>query len=439
MNKRNDFLMFIIGLFSITQIHVVGSIAISELLVFFLAPFVLVSQMALFKRDRCMKFIGFCAISLIGCIIVSLYHHISLYNFLRGFATPYGFVASFIVLYPLLRKNPGSFSWYLVGAAFSMLISSFVFQNAYEILDAESRGGGVEGMMSGPIFWISRIGPLVTLPVRAFYLSTPILYSILVPMGFSMYSLFSTASGRSSALLSFVTVCIIAVSGKNQIKMRRIKKNFMLFLLGGIAVVFLFKNLYSSFAESGRLGEDAHKKYESQTRGGTDILHLVMGGRGEFFLGIYYVLHRPIMGYGPWAIDEEGLYLDYLKAYGLAEDYDSILRTESGGHRKVHRVGAHSAMLQFWLAYGIFGVPVWIYILYLVYDYFKRRVGVVPEFFGYFAFVLPESLWSAAFSPFGGRMAWGFVLAMLLLNRVMSKEREWGGPEIGERLRYDFR
>lgn len=424
--KKNkfSFLMFVIGLFSVTQIQVVGSIAISELVVFLVAPFVLVAKMDLFRRDGCMKFVWLCILALIGCAISTWYNHINLFNFLRGFATPYGFMASFIVLYPILRTNPKSFAWYLVGSALSMTISSFIFQNAYEMLDAESRGGGMEGMTSGAIFWISRIGPYVTLPSRAFYISTPLLFSIIAPVAFSAYALFSTASGRSAALVTLAAAVMIAYAGKDRLKMMKIRKHFMAVVIGAIVFVFVFKGIYSSLAESGHLGEVARAKYEGQTRGGKDILHLVMGGRGEFFLGLYYVFHRPVMGYGPWAIDTEGLYLEYLAEYGLPEDYDSILRAEAGGHVKFHLVGAHSAMLQFWLGYGLLGMPVWIYLIYLIYDYFKRRIGGVEEFFGYFSFTLPSTMWSICFSPFGGRMGWGFLVAMLLLNRVMSKERE---------------
>ena len=137
------------------------------------------------------------------------------------------------------------------------------------------------------------------------------------------------------------------------------------------------------------------------------------------------------MGYGPWAVDTEGLYLDYLKEYGLPEDYESILRTEAGGYVKRPFVGAHSAMLQFWLAYGLLGVPVWLYLIFLIYDYFRRGIGAVPELFGYFAFALPFMTWSICFSPLGGRMNWGFFVAMLLLNRIMSKERERFVPHRG--------
>ena len=422
--QKSAFLMFVIGLFSITQIRIVGSIAISELIMFFIAPFVWSSNQVMFGRDRCNKFLFFCVLAMIGCVLSSFFNGIDMPRAIRGFATAYGFLASFIVFYPILRRDPKSFGWYLLGVAFSSVLCTFVFQGGYEMNEAENRGGGAEAIMSGPIYWIGRVGGFENWLICAKYMSLPAIVSIILPLAFGSFALLTTASGRSAALIAMAGCAMIVYAGKDVRKMRAIRKRLLGFAIGAVIVVSIFKGVYSQAAKTGALGEEAQKKYESQTRGGTDVLHLLMAGRGEAFLGLYYCAQRPIMGYGPWALDETGIYLNFFAKYGLAEDYEKMMQGMARSGMKTPWVGAHSAMLQFWLAYGILGMPVWIYIFYLMYDYLTKRIGSVPEFFGYFAVTLPGMLWAIFFSPFGGRIGWGFMLAMLLVNRAMEVDHK---------------
>ena len=79
-----------------------------------------------------------------------------------------------------------------------------------------------------------------------------------------------------------------------------------------------------------------------------------------------------------------------------------------------------------WLWYGILGLPIWIYILYLIYDTVRNRLAAVPGLFGLFATMLPDCLWNMFFSPFAGRLNWAFILAMILLNRNLAERQKQG-------------
>lgn len=416
-------LMFALGLFSQTHVQIIGSIAITELLMFVIAPIVYLSNAKIFRRERCGMFLFLLGLSIVGCLLSSWYNHIDWVRTLKGVATPYGFWASFVVFYLLLRRDPHAFKWYLLAEAISFVTCTFVFQQAYDLNESMGRGGGAEAIMSGPIYWIGRISGFVTWPVRGLYMHVPTLASVVATLFMGFFSILTTASGRSSALISLASAAMIIYAGRNVTKMRAIRKHFVACCIVAIVFVGLFKTAYSYSARTGLLGADAKAKYESQTRGGTSTLQLLKGGRGEMFLGLYYCFRRPIMGYGPWAFDEDFVCLDYIAKYGLPEDYadsyDSKMRALAAGKKPL--VGAHSACLQFWLMSGILGMPIWLYIAYLMYDYFRRRIGAVPQFFGYFACVLPGLAWSVFFSPFGGRLGWGFMFAMLLINREMSK------------------
>ena len=110
------------------------------------------------------------------------------------------------------------------------------------------------------------------------------------------------------------------------------------------------------------------------------------------------------------------------------EDYELMLQSEAdrarSGIRRYRLLPAHSAIIGWWLWYGILALPIWIYILYLMYDTIRRHITAVPAFFGFFATMLPSYLWGIFFSPFGGRMPWAFLITMLLINRMMDQHQK---------------
>ena len=56
--KGKNFWLFLIGTFSMTQVRLIGSIGISEVIVFVVAPFVFVSDYRFLKRDGFMPMVN---------------------------------------------------------------------------------------------------------------------------------------------------------------------------------------------------------------------------------------------------------------------------------------------------------------------------------------------------------------------------------------------
>lgn len=428
-----SWLMFLIGLFSQTHIHVVGSIGISELIVFLIAPFVYVTHYATFRRENVSKTLNLLLLAMVGCLVSSWYNGTYFASAIRGFASPYGFFAGVVVIYVLLRRNPMSFKWFLLGVAISFVICTFYFQQEFEVYKAEGAGAGgelSEKIMEGPIYWIGRLMGFVMWPIRGMYLKCPQAYSVLATLAFGVWSIVSSVSGRSAALITLMSSVLIMIGGKTRQSMARVQRSFFLLLIGGVVLVFAFKSIYSAAAGSGALGETARTKLEAQTKGKKDMLSLVMGGRLPVFIGGYACLQNPIWGYGPWAIDEEGITSEFMRKYGNAEDYEQMV----AGEEYFRRMGitirrllpGHSAIIGWWLWYGILGLPIWIYILYLIYDTVRNRLVAVPAFFGLFATMLPDCLWNMFFSPFAGRLNWAFIIAMILVNRNLAERQKQG-------------
>lgn len=421
--------MFAIGLFSQTQIWIMGSIAISELVFFMIAPMVFMSHYNELRRNGILNVLRLIALAMVGCVISSLVNRTQFSFAIKGFAALYGLWSGIVIFYLLLVRRPSAFKWFLLGACFSYVLCSFVFQQGVEMSKAMQGGYSgsdmAEGIMSGPIYWIGRLSGFVTWPIQGLYLKCPLAYSVIGTFVFGAWALLTTSSGRSAALISSLSCALILIGRKSRQSMYAIRHWFWGLIFIGFALVFVFKSVYGYTASHGMLGEEAQKKYEVQTKGRGSTMSILKGGRTEVFIGFYACTMRPFIGYGPWAIDRGGVVAEYLQKYGDAEDAEWYLRRAAyvesmGGFLPVP---AHSCIVGWWQWYGIFGLPFWIYLLYLIYRCIRYDVAFEPAFFGYFAVMLPGQMWNIFFSPFGGRLPWAFFVAMILLVRTL-KERD---------------
>ena len=438
--KRLGLLMFLIGLTSQTQIRLVGSIAIAEVFLFALCPFLVMNNYGVFKKEGVSTYIWLLITAMIGGAISALYNNTPFPNFIRGFASQYAFLASLVALYLILRKDPMSFGWYLLGSAISFVICIFVFQQAVEVFIYGDGDGSASvdsaAIMAGPIFWIGRLSGFIYWPVKAFYLETPTWVSIAIVLFFAFFSILTTSSGRSAALVGLFSAMMIFLGGKTEKSLGRLQKNIGMLLLSSVAVLVIFKSVYSVTAANGMLGVEAQTKYEQQTAGGKDLLHILMGGRPHFFMGLYCAAKRPFVGYGAWAQDTDGLVQEWISKYGTIEAYKYVIKEDEYYAKQgmpVHRmIPGHSVIVGWWLWYGILGLPVWLYTFYLMYDILKRRIKYAPALFGAIGAFIPGMVWSILFNPFGGRIQWGFTIAMFYIIRNASRMPELAWKLKGE-------
>lgn len=432
MNTRaTSFWLFLIGLFSETQIRFVGSIGISELFIYVLAPFVFIRDYNKLKRDKFMIILLLAMSAMIGCIISCWHNRTPLPAALRGFATAYSVFAIPVVLHSLLRNNIMGFRWMLLGIAISGVITIFGFYNAAELYKTAGLAADTTSdIVGGEIFWLSHFGAWPVLPVQGWYLATPMPYAIIAPIIVTAYTVMVSSSGRSAILTALLSSAFIFIGGKSRKRLAKIQRN-MVFVLG-IAIILLWAlaSMYKFAGRAGLLNEKAQQKYDHQIKmavseKGFDPLRMIMAGRIEFFVGLYECIKSPIVGYGPWALDTEGIYEDFLSKYGAPEDYDRYVREQEYLSKvyQTHRYGfisGHSQILQFWLSYGILGLPYWLYVVYLVCQFFRRYLSFLPQFYGFFVVFAISFMWDIFFSPFSKRMGYGLFITVLLLVRAAA-------------------
>ena len=174
---------------------------------------------------------------------------------------------------------------------------------------------------------------------------------------------------------------------------------------------------YQTAASSGLLGEGARVKYERQTRGDKSLKALLLGGRMESFCGLIACVDKPIIGFGPWAMDNGNYVSEFLDKYGKQDDYMAHLKRMSQGVRGM--IPCHAYLTQFWCWYGIMGLIFWFYVIFVLVRYLKQDCYAVPQLFMWLAAGVPSYLWDIFFNPFAARVpAMMFVVAVLMVRAV---------------------
>lgn len=427
-SKRAAIVLFLIGCFSITQINLGFSIGISEIFVYLAAPWFFVKDLQRLRLHGIMPIIWLGLSVNVMNLISGIHNQIPVFFVLKGFASAYPLVAYPIVLYHYLEKDLRNLKWLLLGICFSSIISVFAFQTSFEL---SAYGQGVSGLeaaasiMSGPIFWIGRMGRLLKVPIEGWYLNTPTAYGCLAPLGLAVFAMLTSESGRSSSLGSLGMAAIVLACGKTRSRMKRFGRNIAVYLVIAVAGILAFNAVYRIAATNGIMGEKAQAKYEAQSRGSKSILALLMHGRGEVFIGLFAALEKPFIGHGPWAFDHGEHTQEFIMKYGDEEDIASIAKANANlqrlGITPINYIPAHSHIVSFWLWWGLPGLIYWVYILFAIFRYIRKEAHVIPQWFGFLAAGAPAFLWNVFFSGFGYRIVTLPYVCALIIAHCVAK------------------
>lgn len=357
---RSSFFLFMIGLGAATQVVLIGTIGISEIIVLLISPFVLYKDWRMLRHDGFVPLIALCATSMVSLCVSCLWNH----NFypimiIKQWAILYSIVAFVVVYHRLLRGNLRGIRWFLLGYLISTIIKAFAFNptvtvgttGSVEVLDIETLSS-----FSSPIFWAEKFRQGVTLISGGWYMQVPSGITIFLCCAASGFVALTSVSGRSAMATLLVASFLHLLGGKTADSLRRLCKHFWLLCVGMILVVLVIKNVYAYAAVNGILGDDAYNKYEKQTKTGTSLAKLLIAGRMEFFIGLRACIDRPVLGYGILPIDDNDYTRQMYYKYGSHEDYevlDRYYRQKLAGLPVI--IPGHSYITLFWLLCGLPG------------------------------------------------------------------------------------
>ena len=424
---RSTFILFVLGVFANTKVYLYGTIAISELVAFALAPFLFIIDYGKLKRDGFMPCIWMLFLLSLAMLASSLYNHTPLPFVIKQSAVLYSVFSYVILFHRLLRNNYKGLGIYFIGVAISSIITIFAF-NPQATIDVNGSGyvgaTEVEEIIGGPLFWVSRLQRFGNIPLYALYLQTPSWYAVIASLAYAVFVMTTTISGRSVILSLFLAIVMMLIGGKSRLRMARMGKHIITIAICGILVVLVYKMVYQYTASKGMLGEDARVKYEAQTRKGRDIATLIMSGRIEPFIGMTAVLDKPIIGHGPHALDTNGYAEKFLIKYGDAEDVSFFLAMRRIYGTYYAEIPAHSHIVGAWLHYGIVGLIFYLYIIWIVFQHIRKYISAIPQWFGYYALTLCLFAWEVFFSAFTpNRNLFALMLVSLFFARAIGQGR----------------
>ena len=425
MSKKHTLAWFLFGLGS--QLQIVASLSFTELFVFATAPFIFLREKDYMRRNGIMPFFGLSLLVVVGCVVSCIANHTEPLFVLRGMAATCLLPFVVVVGHWMLRRDMGGFKWMLIGTAISSVLCTFVFQRSVEVTmlaSGEAGKGAVDAIMSGPIYWISRLNDVLRSIPEGWYLQCPTFVAAGIPLFMTGFSMLTSVSGRSAALGAIGTVAILLICGKKRETIRRrLCNKFGLWCCVAIVGIFCIHTLYRVSATQGWLGEEALRKYETQTRGDAGIMALLIGGRMESFCGLIACVDKPIIGFGPWPEDRDGYINEFLQKYASVDSYNEYLKWmeyyNDMGMNVTKMIPAHSCITQFWLWYGIFGLIFWVYVIFVFIRYIRQDCWVVPQWFMWIAASIPAYMWSMLFSPWADRIGGVlFIIACLMARAV---------------------
>lgn len=414
--------LFLIGLFSETQISVIGSIGIAELVIFALGPFFLILDWTSLRQKKFTPFLWLLILMFISGAISNQYNGTPFASAIRGLATPYSFLMSIATFHHFLKDDIKKTRWFFIGLAISTIVSVFIFQRAadrfsggYEVSAAEA----MERKMDYSLFWLQQFGSALSMPINAFYLELPKAYPVLA-VCFLLFYGFAKSNNRSSLLIFGGSLFLIFVGGKRTRAMQFFKKNFFLIVAGALIAAPVANFVYKQSAVNGLLGEAAREKYEKQVGKNAGVLQTLMGGRSDFFIGLTACIDQPLVGFGAWAQDHYGYTQRFYAKHG-ATDQDLAALEWYVAHGGIPIPG-HSWIVQSWLWYGIGGLLWALYVGKMIFGTLKNCLGAIPHLYGYFALVLPAHIWNWLFSPIGARTQLAFFFTLCLFARYYQRQ-----------------
>lgn len=430
MWNKKKLAWFLFGLGS--QLQLIASLSFTELFVFVATPILFFKEREHMQRNGIMPFFWLSTTVFCGCIVACITNHTSFQFALRGLAVTSLLPCSIVTGHWMLRRDMAGFKWMLLGSAISGILCTFIFQQAVEVaMLAKGQAGrsAVNAIISGPTYWIKRLSLVLLSIPKGWYLNTPLWLSASLPLFIAFFSMLTTESGRSTALGALGATALILFGGKKPSTIKKmVCMRFWLIVSMGIAGISCAKFVYQISAEKGWLGEKAHMKYVRQTKGDKSLKALILGGRMESFCGLVACVDKPIVGFGPWALDEGGYEEEFLRKYSNPEDYANYLESirqqlEQWRFRGLRLIPCHAYITEFWLWYGIFGLFFWIYVIFILLRYLKQDCWAIPQWYMWLAAAIPSFLWGIFFSPWSDRVINVLFCVACLMARAVRQGR----------------
>lgn len=417
-NNTKQWLLFLAGSFSMTQVRVVGFLGITEVVFFILAPAVFTKNKQLLKKHGFNTALTMAMLWLCSALVTDLVRDNTTTNLLKGIATPYSVFAGIVCMHALLWDDITRYKWAVVGFACSLILSTYVIPYGTNVGLAEQQGIDVRtATKEYKLYAVMMVNAFLLLPVKVQYLKMPHFLNVGLSAFVSMFSLLEGA--RSAFLVKISSAWLILVGGQSAASMKNVRRYCGLILVSLLCVGLVAKFVYQYAVTKGYLGERELVKYQAQSESRIGIL----SGRGEFIPALMAVRDSPWIGHGSWAADTKGYVLRAQELVG--GDLALRLAQSSYASGRYGWIPCHSYVWQAWVWHGVLGGIFWLYVFFGVFvKTFAKCLAVFPPLYGYYALQLPSEFWNVWFSPLGFRVEKAMLITLCLMTIFYFNKRK---------------
>lgn len=395
--KRKDLFLFWTGLLGAFQFRFIGTFYGVEIIAFFSYFFI---SWKIYQRDLMVKkFIKMSLLWLLGSIIANVWNASETELALKGIFNIVFFIVQIPFVYWAIQDKLSRWLYFYLGYAISTVLNFYFF-----------RIEGIESLEAVTIWMFYAWTQFGVAVASILYYKGYHRFAYFVAIGIGFIGLFNGSRNMflTLTLASVILYYIDQIRSSNlQQRLSRFHKKLPGLALSLALGTLVVSNFYEHLASNGNLGEVAYEKYMMQKYSQLGLA----SGRGDFILGVEFVIRNPIVGYGSYAKDKEGLRSELCEKYGI--EYSERLAALNG-----FIVPAHSVLIGQWNWHGILAGIFWLY--YLLYMYKSVRGGIImfdSKLMGLGVFVSMMILWEILFSPMAARSPYVFYMVYLILLR----------------------
>lgn len=383
---KKDLFVFIIGLLSMIKFRLLGTFALSELIIFI--TYLFIGFRTEFANNKRMNYLFLFAILwCIGVFISDRFNDVNLIDSLKGSFNVVFLIILIPFVYWALEDKPQRMILFWIGNGISSVFA-FYFQriNLYNEIDAN-------------IWRVYAFYPAaIALSGLLYYKGRNLISCLLIEI-FAFWSLFNMSRNVFLSMTCAVSLILFIDWIKrhyvDSITMYKRKSLSLLiiFVLALIGVSYTYEYL----AKNKILGEQAYQKYIVQKYSKSGLA----SGRSDAFQSLFLISNNPIIGYGSYAKDKNELIRQFDK------------ETNRG---KNDMLPGHSYVLGAWVYSGILGALFWIYILYLIFVFIKDKILLNDKLIGINVLLSFQMLWNILFSPFADRLNFLFFITLVVVQ-----------------------
>lgn len=388
-----DKFVFVIGLFAMIKFRILGTFALSELIVF--ASYFFIPQIYTIKYPRkVINFILMASLWLMGVIISDLFNNTNIENSLKGSFNVVFIILAIPFVYWSLYDKPRRMLYYWLGAGLSEVLS-FYFQR-------------VEGYneFEADVWRVYAYYPLFVALSGYIYFKGKHLLACITIECFAVWSLFHMSRNVFLSMTLGVTVVffidyILKRYKENSQAVFR-KKLVRLAVILGVAMLGVVTT-YEYLAQNKILGESAYKKYMIQKNKDRGLA----SGRNDFFESFDMAIKSPAFGYGSYARWNN---INYSNTASRHMDYPF--------NKEDEMIPGHSYLMGAWTYSGILGLIFWIYVLYEMIKFVNNALIYDKKLIGINVLMSFMMFWNIMFSPFSDRLNLVYYMVLILILQL---------------------